>query len=168
MAETFIACSSCGCHAKSHETDCPHCGARMRRWDGTVPRTAAALLLGLSAVTMPLATVPACGSDVESGGAGGAGGEGAGNPTNTGGHGGHGGMATSSSFAAAYGGGGTISTSSFADAYGVALTDADGDGYIDASMGGDDCDDMNADIHPGALEKPGDGVDSNCDGDDDT
>ena len=41
--------------------------------------------------------------------------------------------------------------------------DADGDGYAD-----DDCDDANSDRHPNATETPGDGVDSNCDGNDDT
>lgn len=132
----------------------------MRRRDGTVPRTAAALLLGLSAVTMPLATVPACGSDVETGN-GGSGGQG------TGGNGGHGGMATSSSFAAAYGVGGTWSSSSGAAAYGVPETDADGDGFFDKNFSGDDCNDMDKDIHPGAPETAGDGIDSNCDGEDD-
>ncbi len=58
--------------------------------------------------------------------------------------------------------------------YGVASTgnfetgdgeDDDNDGYLD---GEGDCDDENADIHPDAEETPGDGVDSNCDGEDDT
>ena len=48
--------------------------------------------------------------------------------------------------------------------YGVAITDYDGDGY-DAS---EDCNDDDASIHPGATETAGDGVDSNCDGEDDT
>jgi hypothetical protein len=43
--------------------------------------------------------------------------------------------------------------------------DADGDGY---HAGAGDCDDDDADVHPGADETPGDGVDSNCDGEDDT
>ena len=43
-------------------------------------------------------------------------------------------------------------------------TDADGDGFDDT----EDCDDENADIFPGATETPGDEVDSNCDGADDT
>ena len=51
------------------------------------------------------------------------------------------------------------------------MTDADGDGYgSDASVSpvtaGTDCDDSNADIHPEATETEGDGVDSNCNGDD--
>jgi hypothetical protein len=53
--------------------------------------------------------------------------------------------------------------------YGVPDTgmyvDNDGDGYSEAEG---DCDDTNADIYPGAPETPGDGVDSNCDGNDDT
>ncbi|MCB9761030.1 MAG: hypothetical protein H6739_14420 [Alphaproteobacteria bacterium] len=42
--------------------------------------------------------------------------------------------------------------------------DADGDGYYDDV----DCDDEDPDVHPDAVETPGDSVDSNCDGDDDT
>ena len=42
--------------------------------------------------------------------------------------------------------------------------DMDGDGYDEY----DDCDDDDPDIHPEAEETPGDGVDSNCDGNDDT
>ena len=52
--------------------------------------------------------------------------------------------------------------------YGVPDTaswDNDGDGYTPDDG---DCDDGNADVNPGAEETPGDGVDSNCDGEDDT
>jgi hypothetical protein len=49
--------------------------------------------------------------------------------------------------------------------YGVAMLDADEDGYF---AGADDCDDADASVHPGAAETVGDGVDSNCDGADDT
>ena len=42
--------------------------------------------------------------------------------------------------------------------------DADGDGWAAA----DDCDDDNPDVHPEATETAGDGIDSNCDGEDDT
>jgi hypothetical protein len=48
---------------------------------------------------------------------------------------------------------------------GPELTDADGDGYYAEQ---DDCDDDDADVHPDADETPGDGIDSNCDGEDDT
>jgi len=46
--------------------------------------------------------------------------------------------------------------------------DEDGDGYEAVASGGDDCDDSNAAINPGASETAGDTVDSNCDGADDT
>ena len=42
--------------------------------------------------------------------------------------------------------------------------DADGDGYLAAACGGQDCDDGDAAIHPGATEMC-DGVDNDCDGD---
>lgn len=42
--------------------------------------------------------------------------------------------------------------------------DADLDGYISAACGGDDCDDNDPTVHPGAVETPMDGIDSNCDG----
>jgi len=42
--------------------------------------------------------------------------------------------------------------------------DADGDGYRKEN----DCDDNDPTRHPGAQEKPRDGVDSNCNGDDGT
>lgn len=48
--------------------------------------------------------------------------------------------------------------------YGPPPEDADGDG----AFSGEDCDDTNPAIHPGATETKGDGVDSNCDGEDDT
>lgn len=45
-------------------------------------------------------------------------------------------------------------------------------GYLDADQDGHpsrlDCDDDNDTIYPGAPETAGDGVDSNCDGEDDT
>jgi hypothetical protein len=47
--------------------------------------------------------------------------------------------------------------------YGVPITDEDGDGYDTAI----DCNDDDPSIHPDAAETAGDGVDSNCDGQDD-
>ncbi len=43
------------------------------------------------------------------------------------------------------------------------VTDADGDGYYDADCGGDDCDDSDPTVNPGATEAC-DGVDTDCDG----
>jgi hypothetical protein len=48
-----------------------------------------------------------------------------------------------------------------------ARMDQDGDGFIAVQFGGQDCDDDNRDIWPGAVEVC-DGVDNNCDGDADT
>jgi hypothetical protein len=41
--------------------------------------------------------------------------------------------------------------------------DRDDDGYLSQQAGGDDCDDLNADIHPGAEERCN-GLDDDCDG----
>ena len=63
---------------------------------------------------------------------------------------------------------GMVSETGMADLYGVPDTgswDNDGDGYTSDDG---DCDDDNADVNPGAEEIPGDGVDSNCNGEDDT
>ncbi|MSP54148.1 MAG: hypothetical protein EXR69_00850 [Myxococcales bacterium] len=46
--------------------------------------------------------------------------------------------------------------------------DQDSDGYYAESSGGEDCNDEDAAVHPTATETTGDGVDSNCDGEDDT
>jgi hypothetical protein len=49
-----------------------------------------------------------------------------------------------------------------AAAPGAPLVDADRDGVVV----GADCDDARADVHPGARDKPGNGVDEDCSGDD--
>ncbi len=61
--------------------------------------------------------------------------------------------------------GDTAAEPSMEPEYGVSMTDNDGDGYY---LEEDDCNDENPEINPGATETPGDGVDSNCDGNDDT
>ena len=49
--------------------------------------------------------------------------------------------------------------------------DDDGDGYEDETCGGDDCDDSDPDVNPGAIEGPAwdptcsDGIDNDCNGD---
>lgn len=143
--ERFIACPECACHVKAIESECPHCGASLRKKDGSIPRTAAAVLMGLMALPAAGALV-AC-SDGDGGGSGG------------------GTSMSSSSSGGGSGQGGMGIGGGIAPAYGVAQTDNDKDGYF---FPGDDCNDNDANIHPMAPETPGDMIDSNCNGDDNT
>lgn len=50
---------------------------------------------------------------------------------------------------------------------GATISDVDGDGFDTVDAGGDDCDDDDVNVYPGAPDEWYDGVDSNCQNDDD-
>jgi hypothetical protein len=63
LGTLLIACPSCACHSFARETHCPSCGALLRGSDGSLQRTAGAIVLGL---TLAVSTA-ACSSDTGSG-----------------------------------------------------------------------------------------------------
>lgn len=79
MAPSLVACPACACHVRASEAACPACGAALPR-SGAIPRTAAAVALGLAAMAM----VPGCGDDT-GGSTSGSGGGGTGGDSGAGG-----------------------------------------------------------------------------------
>ena len=147
MSPRMLSCSSCHRHVLVSSLECPHCGSALPGRSGA-RTTATAALLGLALVGCPTPGGGDTGVIALYG------------VPDTG----------DSADTADTGDSGddTAGDTCISDLYGVPDTgdvDADGDGYTVADG---DCDDTNADIHPGATETPGDGVDSNCNGDDDT
>lgn len=48
----LVSCPHCSCAVKAVESMCPHCGGVLRNADGSITRTAIAVLLGLSGIAM--------------------------------------------------------------------------------------------------------------------
>jgi hypothetical protein len=138
MSPRMLACPSCSNHVLVSSTECPHCGASVSGGGGKLLVTAGAAMLGLTLGV-------GCDQPQPDYGVPDTGDTGMNQPE--------------------YG----VPDTGVSDLYGVPdtgiYTDNDGDGYSEADG---DCDDSDASVHPGAEETAGDGIDSNCDGNDDT
>jgi hypothetical protein len=99
----LVACPACARHAFSRETQCPSCGEPLRAPDGSIPRTAGAVMLGLS---LTLVGAAACGPSVS---------ESTGGSTATG----HGGQTASNATSAATGHGGQTASNATSTATGL-------------------------------------------------
>ena len=49
----LISCPQCACAVKPAEVICPHCDGLLRNADGSITRTAIAVILGLSGIALP-------------------------------------------------------------------------------------------------------------------
>lgn len=58
----LVSCPHCACAAKASEVVCPHCGGALRSADGSISRTAVAVLLGLSGFAAGCESAPKYGA----------------------------------------------------------------------------------------------------------
>jgi hypothetical protein len=101
----LIPCPACSCHIRANAAFCPLCDAPLKS-DSGFARTAGSMLLGLAALSVPLA----CSSTTKQA-SGGAGGSSSSSSVGTGGNGGNGGY----NVASAYGVGPSSSSGPFCD-----------------------------------------------------
>ena len=148
MSPRMLACPRCANHVLISSSECPHCGAVVSGSSGRLLMTAGAAMLGLTLATGCDRDQPQPDYGVP-------------DTADTGGD--------QPDYGVPDTGEPRGEDTGPSDLYGVPDTgmysDNDGDGYSEADG---DCDDSDASVHPGAQETPGDGVDSNCDGSDDT
>ena len=58
IAAMLVACPHCSVHVKVNERRCPHCDETLRRSDGSIARTAGAIVLGIVAASCGHETDP--------------------------------------------------------------------------------------------------------------